>query len=200
LWLRGVIDVWWIRYRENNRGVDVVTWRSLCSIIRTTSGARAMNDYESDPEPPALGLEHLEQLRLLVAKMQHHECPWGDWRGGNKLSPGVYSMPWMDIGDLASDAMTWLYDSNRVFWFDWPEWDEGRRIFECWHDDTAASLDHLTVRKLITAIARNDRFCEGAWAEFFEEGQGPQLFARLLELEERLAAGESGEEVRSAKG
>ena len=85
--------------------------------------------------------------------------------------------------------MYWLYDSNRIFWFDWSEWDEGRKIFAHWADTTAATLDHLTVRKLITAIARNDRFNEGAWEGFIEAGEGPALYARLLELEEDLAAG-----------
>lgn len=147
-----------------------------------------MNEYESDPAPGPLHPDDLRKLRELVAAIQRHEGPWGEARGGDQTSPGVYSMPWVETHKLAYEAMDWLYDSNRVFWFDWPEWDEGRRIFQEWTDATAASLDHLTVRKLITVISRNDRFNEGAWADFFDAGQGPALFARLLELEEELAA------------
>lgn len=147
-----------------------------------------MDDYTSDPDPGPLPREHLQRLRELVRAMEQHDSPWGEAQGGEQISPGVYSMPWVDMDKLAYEAMDWLYESNRVFWFEWAAWDEGRRMFEVWSDDAAASSDHLTVRKLITAIARNDRFNEGAWAQFFEDGQGPVLFARLLQLEEELAA------------
>jgi hypothetical protein len=91
------------------------------------------------------------------------------------------------MGDLGRAAMQWFYDCKRIFMFDWGDWDEGRAIFANWQPGTAATLDHLAVRKLITAVARNDRFSEGAWVEMFEDGFGVPLFARLLELEEYLA-------------
>ena len=145
-----------------------------------------MDDYTSDPNPGPLEREYLQQLRNQVAAIQAHEGAWGEARGGEPTRPGVYSMPYVITDDLAYEAMTWLYESNRVFWFNWPEWDEGREIFANWRPGIAATFDHLTVRKLLTAVARNDRFCEGAWAQFFEDGQGIELLARLLELEEEL--------------
>lgn len=146
-----------------------------------------MDDYTSDPNPAPLDIVHLRQLRELVDQMTSHQGPWGEW-DGEQIRPGVYTMPYVIADDLAYEAMHWLYESNRVFWFAWAEWDEGREIFASWQPNTADTLDHVTVRKLITAIARNDRFCEGAWTEFFEDGQGQALFARLLELEEHLAS------------
>jgi hypothetical protein len=36
---------------------------------------------------------------------------------------------------------------------------------------------------LLTAVARNDRFCDGAWASLFDDGRAQQLLSRLYELE-----------------
>lgn len=51
--------------------------------------------------------------------------------------------------------------------FDWGAWEEGRKIA---NDENFAfdSVDLLTKCKLITAIVRNDRFCEGALVSAFE--------------------------------
>ena len=146
-----------------------------------------MDDYTSDPNPGPLDKREIRRLRDLVRQMRDHQGAWGEAQGGELISPGLYSMPWVDTDKLAYKAMDWLYESKRVFWFNWPEWDEGREIFENWSDRRVASFDHLMVRKLLTAIARNDHFCEGAWAQFFEDGQGQLLFTRLLQLENELA-------------
>jgi hypothetical protein len=36
---------------------------------------------------------------------------------------------------------------------------------------------------LLTAVARNDRFSDGAWAAIFDDGRGQQLLSRLYEFE-----------------
>ena len=146
-----------------------------------------MNDFESDPAPGPLNSGDLQELRELVAAIRQHDGRWGSLEGGARVGPREFTMPFVEMEPLAEKALMWLYDSNRVFWFDWPEWDKGRRIFQEWNDDTPDSLDHLTVRKLLTAIARNDRFSDGAWVGLFEDGRAQHLFARLLELEEELA-------------
>ncbi len=148
-----------------------------------------MWDWASGPHPEPLDSRQLESLRGLVARLRAHEGPWGEWDGGERVGPREFTMPFMDMGDLAHAAMKWMYDNKRIYIFEWGEWDEGRRIFQEWNAATAAALDHLTVRKLITAIARNDRFNEGAWVGMFEDGYGVPLFSRLLELEDELAAG-----------
>lgn len=149
------------------------------------------DDYVSDSEPPPLIADQLGKLRELVAVMQRHEGAWGTVYGG--VSPnGTPYMPKVEADELAYDAMGWLYASNRVFWFGRAAWDEGREIFAQWTSPARGtviveSLDHLTTRKLITAIARTDRFCEGAWVGLFDGGFAVPLFERLLEHEEVLA-------------
>lgn len=100
---------------------------------------------------------------------------------------GEGQMPWVETAEPATAAMKWLNDNERMIKFDWPGWDEGRQIFRNWSPATAPSLDHATVCKLLTAVARNDRFNDGAWANLFESGTAQPLLTRLLELEEQLA-------------
>ena len=47
-----------------------------------------------------------------------------------------------------------------------------------------SKLNKEWVLKLLTTIARNDRFSDGAWAQLFESGDAQKLYRRLLEIEE----------------
>jgi hypothetical protein len=79
--------------------------------------------------------------------------------------------------------MKFLHDHDLIVPFKWSEWDEGREIFRSTQEDRFASLDRLTVLQLLTAVARNDRFCEGAWSALFEDESAQALFERFLEIE-----------------
>lgn len=146
-----------------------------------------MDDIGHDRAPGPLSRKDLQWLRDLVAAMQQPQPERGDYLGEDQLRSGAYPMSTLSSAQVQHAAMLWMYDTNRVFWFDWRGWRRGWRLLGNWSDHTADSLDHLTVRKLITAVARDDRWSEDAWEDFFKRGQGQQLFARLLELEEDLA-------------
>ncbi|MDR1977811.1 MAG: DUF6508 domain-containing protein [Synergistaceae bacterium] len=87
------------------------------------------------------------------------------------------------INNLASEARHFLYEKKLTVHFDWPKWDEGREFFDVEGIQKYQKIDKEFVLKLLTAIARNDRFCEGAWAGLFKTGDGLALFRRLLEIE-----------------
>ncbi|MDD5457573.1 MAG: DUF6508 domain-containing protein [Candidatus Margulisbacteria bacterium] len=64
--------------------------------------------------------------------------------------------------------------------FDWASWDEGRKILK---DSTnIMSSDLLTLKKLLTAIVRNDRFCAGAFGGFAKNGKLGLILKRMSEL------------------
>lgn len=62
-----------------------------------------------------------------------------------------------------------VYEIPIMIGFDWGAWDEGRRMVNGSAFDFD-SVDIPTKCKLITAIVRNDRFCEGALIDAFESG------------------------------
>lgn len=135
------------------------------------------------PIPPLLQPDALQTLRNLVERMEQHQGPSGITGGGERIGENTFTMPWVDMDELAYEAVAFLYDHDLIITFNWPEWDEGREIFRSRQEDRFASLDRLTVLKLLTAVARNDRFCEGAWAGLFEDGSAQALFKRLSEIE-----------------
>lgn len=58
-----------------------------------------------------------------------------------------------------------LDELNLLIAFDWSNWDEGRKIAS---NQDFENKDTVTLLKLISAFIRNNRFCDGALAEKFE--------------------------------
>ncbi len=134
-------------------------------------------------EPQDLSPASIDRLRDLVEGMAVHQGPWSTTHGGEKTNSGVTVMPWVENGPLIEEALHFLYDNHLMIPFDWGRWDEGRAIFNSDDPNRFSTLDRLTVLKLLTAVARNDRFSPGAWAAFFDHGDGQELLHRLLDLE-----------------
>ncbi len=64
--------------------------------------------------------------------------------------------------------------------FDWPNWDEGREI--AGNPAEIGKVDLLTIRKLITALVRNERFCESALQSAYKEGVIEAILRRIEQL------------------
>lgn len=61
------------------------------------------------------------------------------------------------------------YSMGLIFSFDWPSWKEGRSLINGFEADFE-KLDIVRLCKLLTAIIRNDRFCEGELLSEFKRG------------------------------
>ena len=109
--------------------------------------------------------------------------PAGEWVHGKELVPGVYTAPHYFMGDIPKKIMDLLYELGLIISFRWMEWDESSDLLR---DDDATKLEgqptHILIG-LLTALARNDRFCDGAWGAAIERGTVAKL---LDELEKRL--------------
>lgn len=62
-----------------------------------------------------------------------------------------------------------VYHIPVIIDFGWPQWDEGKEIANN-PDTDYDKIDLPTKCILITAIVRNDRFCDGALASRFQDG------------------------------
>lgn len=91
--------------------------------------------------------------------------------------------PYFRKGPVAREITRLLYDVKLIVPFDWPNWDEGRELLS---GNDLTKLEgqpkHILVG-LLTALVRNDRFCEGAWGEAVESGIVRKI---LKELKKRL--------------
>ena len=100
---------------------------------------------------------------------------FGQWSGADSGEQGALVVPSCAPGPVVSRFFEIVYGMPVVISFDWGAWDEGRTIASDKDFDLDA-LDLPTLCKLITAIVRNDRFCEGALVAAFESG----LVLRIL--------------------
>jgi len=92
-----------------------------------------------------------------------------EWIIENKSEDGVYPpphYPWVDVECKFSEI---VYELGIITDFDWWDWDEGRKIGKN-KQQNYNQLDVIFLCKLITAIIRNDRFCEGVLKGSFEDG------------------------------
>lgn len=124
--------------------------------------------------------EYITNLKSLIKSIDEYKGLWSDDLSTEE--GGVISyIPW--TAPIAYEAMKFLYDNDLIIDFDWSEWDDGREFFKNKNPDKYNTINKEWVLKLLTAVARNDRFWEGAWAGLFENGDAQKLFARLLEIE-----------------
>ena len=107
----------------------------------------------------------------------------GEWAGEEKDEVETIQFPYCKEEPIVSQFLDIVYRLPIIISFDWGAWEEGREIAS--NDDfDHDTLDLPTKCKLITAIVRNNRFCDGALVSAFESG----LILRILKSIEKQIA------------
>lgn len=121
------------------------------------------------------------RLRAMVDELTAHAGPFAEWVYPEPTADGVHRLGHTSWGPSMRQAVQTVYDVNLVVGFAWPEWEDGRRLIDRETFDPA-TLSWAQTVGLLTALIREDRFCEGALAESFENGRIPRLLVRLLDF------------------
>jgi len=101
---------------------------------------------------------------------------FGEWEDIEEDANGVLNIPHVFPSKLVCEYTDLMYELDLVVDFDWAGWDEGREIVT---NGNYEALDNFTLIKILTAIIRNDRFCEGALVERFEDGTIEKILVEL---------------------
>jgi hypothetical protein len=120
--------------------------------------------------------QHIESLTKadwqplfdLIPEMEKTES-FGTWEGGGTDENSAIHLLYAVAEPVIGAFRELIYKMGIVVSFDWAAWDEGREMANTEHFDFD-TVDVFTKCKLITAIARSDRFCEGALLDAFESG------------------------------
>jgi hypothetical protein len=124
-----------------------------------------------------------QPLMALIPEIEN-TSNFGEWSGGNKDEEGVVQIPYCVQATIVSQFIEIVYAIPIIIDFDWGAWDEGRNIARDNNIDFD-TIDLLNKCKLITAIVRNNRFCEGALVSAFESG----LILKILKsIEKEISA------------
>lgn len=94
---------------------------------------------------------------------------FGEVGGGDQDDEGVFTLPYFIPSQVVVRFEEIVYCIPIIINFDWGTWDEGRKILNK-NDFNFDTIDIPTKCKLITAIVRNNRFCDGALVSAFESG------------------------------
>lgn len=104
---------------------------------------------------------------------------FGQWKS-NEVQDNISTFPHLSYSKRVLEFKKLLYDTNFTVIFDWGSWNKGREIMN--NKDRIMQSDLLTLRMLITAILRNERFNEGSLLSRIEDKTIQTILVRLKEL------------------
>ena len=158
---------------------DSVGYEMCVAKLHEKANNMMLDEHNCGDKINALTYEDWQPLLALIPEIEH-TTNYGQWSGGDKDEEGVVQLPYCVPSPIVSTFSQIVYDIPIIIEFRWGEWDEGRKIAGDKNFDFDAT-DLLVKCKLITAIVRNDRFCEGALVAAFKSG----LILRLLKSIEK---------------
>jgi hypothetical protein len=103
---------------------------------------------------------------------------------GAGFSPGEWEhgeghFPYINYSDEALDFVKALAGNQFIQPFDWMNWVEGEQLVR--NEDLLHNVGLQTLRKLLTAHVRSDRFSEGHLASMLESGHIARILQRMSE-------------------
>ena len=113
-------------------------------------------------------LSNCEALTNLIPAIEESK-KFGTLAGGQKIAENFSVMHYIEKTQIVEEFIAVSYANNFILKFDWMKWKVGEQLLEDTNTNYS-NLDLATICKLITALVRNDRFCEGYLVSCFEKG------------------------------
>lgn len=137
--------------------------------------------------PPApLSPQQLDRILAFLPIFERPGYSFGEWRAER----GVF--PFWDSSPEADAFVQALYDEQFIIPFDWGSWAEEARRYTEGGAAALAEADLTTLRKLLTAYVRADRFSGGTLASVFQSGQITAVLRRLQQIRDGLPLPQDG--------
>ena len=132
---------------------------------------------------PEIGPHQIDTVLKYLPIFEAQDYQFGHWVEQEGRFPYFSFSPEVD------EFVDTLYKQNIIIPFDWVNW---REEAEGCQSDPAAleTADLLTLRKLLTAHIRADRFVEGHLASIFESGHIAAILRRLKQIRDKMADGD----------
>ncbi|HOI01105.1 MAG TPA: DUF6508 domain-containing protein [Bacteroidales bacterium] len=131
----------------------------------------------------AIPREDWQPLFELIPEIERSE-EFGEMLGGNDNEKGEMMWPFWVEEEVITRFRDIIYNLPVTVAFNYMEWDEGKEMASK-QDFDFDTIDVPTKCKIITAIMRNDRFCDGALISAFESGL---MLALLKSIQRQVMA------------
>lgn len=125
------------------------------------------------PDPP-LTLENIQAVLKFLPLFERPDFSSGVW----VTQEG--RLPYFDYASEVLDFIKALAGNGFVQPFDWMRWQEGAQLVDC--PALLQKVNQQTLRKLLTAHVRTDRFSEGHLAAMFESRHITMILKRMAEI------------------
>lgn len=129
-----------------------------------------------------LSADEQEALRAALRRVEDAES-LGEWISAVKLQDGSWRMPYARLADEASELLRVVEQVGLHIPFDWPSWEQGRKLAQDPAFETAASPAEAAM--LIVTLTRQDRFVDGALLQALQAGIIQRATRRLLDAAPR---------------
>jgi hypothetical protein len=128
---------------------------------------------------PEIGLQQINAILKYLPIFEKQDDQFGQW----VEQEGQF--PYFSFSPEVDEFISMLYKQNMIIAFDWTSWSEEAERYQT---DPAAleAADLLTLRKLLTAHVRADRFVEGHLASVFESGHMIAVLRRLKQIHDDM--------------
>ncbi|MBN2003837.1 MAG: hypothetical protein JXA21_10805 [Anaerolineae bacterium] len=134
-------------------------------------------NHESVPE---IGPEQLDAILHFLPIFEQSGYAFGEWYEAEGQFPHFV------MNTDVSDFIHTLYEQEIAISFDWSNWKEAASRYVS-EPGALEKADLLTVRKLLTAHVRADRFIEGHLAGVLENGHIIAVLRRLKTIREQMS-------------
>lgn len=141
-----------------------------------------MNETEITEKVSNLTDQDWSELQALYERVVSHKGSFSEMGGGEHLEDGSMNMPYTIEKPIVNEVRQYFVDKHLQVMFDWSHWSDGKAMFKQKPEDRFKDISLEDTVKLFTAVLRNDRFCDGAWAALFENGDAKRLLKHLIEL------------------
>ncbi len=131
---------------------------------------------------PEIGLQQIDAILAYLPVFEKQDYQPGHWVEREGQFPYFAFSPEVDRFIAA------LYRQSIIIPFDWRSWSDEAKRYESDPDALEAS-DLLTLRRLLTAHVRADRFVEGHLAGLFQSGHVTAILRRLKDIHDSMAGG-----------
>lgn len=127
-----------------------------------------------------LTAEGIKKILEFLPKFQDAKFKPGKWHSSKQIDENTLTFPYYEYSTSVSKFLQTLYAEGFIYPFDWGSWDYGVKLSR--NPELVQKANLLTLRKLMTAHVRQDRFCEGHLASVFKNGLVVCLLERLKEI------------------
>ena len=128
---------------------------------------------------PEIGLQQIDAILKYLPLFEKQDYQFGQW----VEQEGQF--PYFSFSPEVDEFISTLYEQGMIIPFDWRSWSEEAERYQT-DPEALEAADLLTLRKLLTAHVRADRFVEGHLASVFESGHITAILRRLKQIREKM--------------